>query len=318
MPTGRDLHHDTPLTNLAIAAFETMGDFVAPRVFPIVRVDKQSDRYYTIDSATWLRMPETRRAPKTKANMIEFRVSSDSFFCDNYALATDNPLEDLDNADRAIQLRESSTLLVTRGLLADMELRVATTAQSFAATMVRQTGANAWDAVTSADIMTQVLTGHLEIFQKTGLRANTLVLDYQSYMYARRNERAFERFKYVEGGLLSDTQLRELFMVDQILVARSLRNQAYEGQAASLMSIWGPTALLCRIEPNPGLKAATFGLSFRWQPEGFPAPMSVSRKVYSGAGDINAEVIEASYYQDEKVVAPSLGYYINTKSGFVW
>jgi hypothetical protein len=42
------------------------------------------------------------------------------------------------------------------------------------------------------------------------------------------------------------------------------------------------------------------------------------RQVEQGAGSRWVEVMEAGYYQDEKVIASALGFYINTKSGFVW
>lgn len=319
MPQGRQAHIDAPLSNLAVAAFETMGEFAAPRLFPVVPVDKQSNKYFTIDQDSWQRTPTTLRAPKTEARRVEFKVSSDSYFADNYALATDNALEDLDNADTAIQLRENGIEFVTRGMLADYEQRVATLCAANVSSIQRVTGANAWDAVSSADIVTQVHDAKLSIWSNTGVVANTLVLDYKSYNYARRNQIAFARYQYVEGGLLSEAQLKALFEVDNIIISTALKNSNAEGGGASRSTIWGPTALVCYTPPAARtLKTAAYGLSFRWTPAGFPAPMAVTRQVFSGAGTKNIEVLEANYFQDEKVVASGLGFYINTKSGAVW
>ena len=85
-PTGRDVYFDVPLSNVLIQAFQTAEDFVAPRLAPPVRVDKQSGRYYTLDKDTWLLVPDDLRAPGTPPNEIEFKVSSDGYFADNRAL----------------------------------------------------------------------------------------------------------------------------------------------------------------------------------------------------------------------------------------
>src|SRR3990167_10986316 len=97
MPTGIDIHHDRPLEALAIKAFQGSEGFIAQKLFPVVPVGKQSDRYYIISRDEWMRVNDTKRAPKTKANRIEFAVSSNGYFADNYSLAGDNALEDLDN-----------------------------------------------------------------------------------------------------------------------------------------------------------------------------------------------------------------------------
>jgi hypothetical protein len=303
-----------------VVAFETDGDFVAQRLFPVVGVGKQSDKYYTLRKEAWLKQPKTARAPRAKATRVEFDVSSDAYFADNYALAGEIPVEDLANADNAIRLRESTTRFITRGLLADQEVRVAANVLSNVSTVSRLTGADAWDATNSADLITQIGDAHLSIFQNTGLRANVLAIDYQSYLYAKRNTRLFSRFQFRATGdaMVSDAQLLEAFMVDQLWVARSQKNNANEAQTASITSIWGPTALLARVEPGTSMMTSTYGLSFRWTDPELGVPMAVTTTLEDGAGSKHIEILEAGYHQDEKVVASALAYYINTKSGAAW
>lgn len=321
MPTGRQVHIDSALSNLLVASFESMGDFVAPTIFPIVPVGKQSDKYYTLKKEAWLRVHKTQRAPRTQANRIEFDISSDSYYCNNYALAAEIPIEDIANQDPALSLRDSNTMFIARGLLSDMEARVANECISNVSTVSRLTGANAWDAVNSADIQTQIIDAHRSIFRNTGLRANALVMDYDSYMYARQNARLQAKFIYQQQGneasLLSDAQLKAAFMVDEILIARSQKNNATQG-SASITSIWGPTALLMRKERAVSRQTATFGLSFRWNDPALGTPMAVTSKLEDDAGSRHIEILEGMYYQDEKVIATDLGYYIQTKSGMVW
>lgn len=323
MPTGRAIHVDVPLTNTMVAAFETAGDFVAQRLFPVVTVGNQSDKYYTLRKESWLVLHDTYRAPKTKSNKVEFDVSSDAYYAKEHSLESDIPLQDLANQDNSIRLRESNTALITTGLLRGLEARVAataTTSGNHVAAPMRLTGADAWDAVNSADIATQINSAHLAIFNSTGLRANTLVLDYTSYRYAKRNTRLFEMFKYRAQGpaIISDAQLLEVFDVDSLIVARSQKNNANPAQTGSFTSIWGPTALLAHVEPALSMQTMTYGLSFRWTSPELGVPMAVSRAVFSGPGTANIEVLGAGYHQDEKIVARDLAFFINTKSGAAW
>ena len=101
--TGRDLHFDAPLSNVAIN-YRPSG-MIADLVAPIVNVQKQSDKYVIFDQADSFRIEDDKRAPGTEANIISRSVSSDSYFADNYALKDDLTLEDRENMD-AIFLSE--------------------------------------------------------------------------------------------------------------------------------------------------------------------------------------------------------------------
>jgi len=323
MPTGRAIHVDVPLSNTLVTAFQTAGDFVAERLFPVVGVGNQSDKYYILRKEAWLALPDTYRAPKTSARRIEFDVSSESYFAKNHALGAEISIEDLENSDNAIRLRESNTMMIATGLLRGLESRVAavaTTSGNHVAAPNRLKDADAWDAVNSADIATQIASAHMAIHNATGLSANTIILDYTSYMYAKQNTRLFERFKFRATGplLVEDAQLKELFMVDNLYVARSQKNNANPAQTASITSIWGPTALLARVEGALSMQTATYGLAFRWTSPSFGVPMAVERAQEIGAGSKKIEVLEGGYYQDEKIVAKDLAFYINTKSGAAW
>lgn len=322
-PSGRSAHMDVPLSNMMVAAFESSADYIANDLFPTVPVGKRSDRYWVLDPAAWMRIPDTERAERTAANRVYFRQTSDTYYCNGYALATDNALEDLANADNALSLRQTGTMFVSEMLMRSREYRVAQKVLANVSSIQRLTGANAWDAVNSADIQSQVLEAKLSIFNRTGLRANTMYIDYRSYLYARRNANAFERFKYVEGGLLSDQQLIELFEVDRIRVARSQYNTAKDSVSGvnSLQSIWGPMALVAYVDPTRNAaraqKVTTYGVTFDWQVEGMPS-MAVGRQSFSGPGTANVEVLEAGYFADEKILSSELGFFINTKSGTPW
>ena len=311
---ARDVHIDVPLSNIAVEAFST-GDFIGMQLFPVVDVRKQSDKYYTITKNSWLRTPSsTLRGPKQSPVRVEFDVSSDSYFADNYALASENAHEVLANADDPIQLRARTTRFLVDMLMRDQEVRVANQVTSITniGSGVSLTGANKWSNYLSSDPVADVTTGHAFIRQNTGLLANTMLMDFDTYQTVRRHPILLDMYKYTQGGLVNDAELKSVFKVDKILVSNAIRNAARENATASLVNIWGNNCLLCHVAPiATGLRTATFGLAFRWLNPELPAPWGV--RVYNDPDPgKKTEILEAGYYQDEKIVAAQLAYLVGS------
>lgn len=311
--TPAQVHIDVPLSNICVEAFR-VGDFVGPRIFPPVPVDNQSNLYYTIDKASWLRNPGTTlRAPKTSPRRVEFNVATDQYFASNYALAGENAFEVLANSDNPIALRARTARKVIEDLMRDQELRIArkVTSISNVGSGVILTGGNKWSDYTSSDPVADVSTGTAFIRSLTGLIANTLLLDWDTYQMTRRHPVILDMFKYTQGGLINDKELKEVFKVDEIIISNAIYNAAGDGGAASMQNIWGNNALLCYIDRTaPSMQTTTFGMGFQWKNPELPTAMTAS--VYNDPDPgKKTEVIEVGYYQDEKIVARELGYVIS-------
>jgi hypothetical protein len=313
-PTGRDIHFDVPLSNIAVQQFATgeQQGYVGMELFKPVPVDKQSNRYYVIDKNSWFLLHDTRRAPKTSPNRIEFRVSSDAYFAQNYALAGEIPNEDLANQDAAVQLYETTVQLVTEALQRDLERRIVNlvTSISNVGSGVVLAGANQWSDYINSNPIADVTTAHAFAVQNTGLVYNTMVLPWDVFQVVRRHPLLLDLFKYTQGGMLNEEQLRAVFNVDRILIPRAIVNNAPEGAPASFTMIWGDNVLLAYVSPQaPSLRTVTFGLAFQWKPEGFPAPFAVRRYPHWDPG-VASTITDVQYYQAEKIVAPQLAYVI--------
>lgn len=314
-PAGTDAYISMPLSNLAVEAFASDdSQFIAQDLLPEISVPKQSGKYYIIEKGEFLRTSGTGalRAPKAKARRVEFSVSCDSYFADNYALASEIALEDMVNADAALALRENSVRLVANRLRIDQEIRVANlvTSISNVGSGVALSGTNKWSDPINSDPIGDINTGHAFIRGATGLTANTLVLDWDTLQTLRRHQDIIELFKYTSGGELTDAQLQSVFKVDRVLVGKGIKNGGNEGAATSMTNIWGNTALLAYVGPTNGMQSATFGARFRWQNPIYPANFGVKTNVENKAGEGNIEIVEAGYYQDEKVIAREFAYAI--------
>lgn len=308
-PSGRGAHHDVPLSNLAIKAFQGTGGYIAQSLFPIVPVGKQSDKYYVLDKNSWLRIGESFRAPKTSPRRVNFRVSSESYFADNYALSGENALEDLANADNAIRLRENTTGVVTDMLLRDYENRVAqmVTSGTNLGSYVSLSGVAKWSDLVNSDPISDVTTAHAFIRNSTGMKANTGVIDEDTIAILRRHPVVLDLYKYTAGGQATMEQIKEVLGVSNLLVGGGIKNNALEGATASITNIWGNNVILAHVEPGTSLETATFGLTYRWTPAGLPLPMQARRYPDPDPGK-KVEVVEVGMYQDEKIVASDLSY----------
>jgi len=308
-PVGRDAHLDVPLSNVAVKAFQGTEDYIAQQLMPVVPVGKQSDKYYVIDKDAWLRIDNSLRAPKTAPRRVEFQVSSEGYFCDNYALAAENALEDLANADAALRLREGSTEHVTEMLLRDYENRVASMVLSGSnlGSYVSLSGTDKWSDYTNSDPVADVTTAHAFIRGQTGLTANTMVIDKDTLTIVRRHPILLDMYKYNGTGLVSMDVIKSVFEVENVLVGKGIKNNAAYGATASITNIWGNNVVLAHVKPGMSLKTATFGLSFRWTPAGIPGPMQAFRYRDPDPGK-KVEVVEVGMYQDEKIVAKDLSY----------
>ncbi len=311
--SGPDLHHDVLLSNIAISAFdEGVDTFIADQIFPMVTVGKQSDKYAIIEKDAFFRVTEARRSPKTEARRIEFRISSESYYAHNFALAGENALEDIANADISFQLRENTTRAVVTDLRRAQEERIANIVTSItnigSGTLL--TGTNKWTDFINSDPMADVTTGHAFIRRQTGMTANTMMIDWDTLMIVRRHPDLLDLFKYTSGGQITDDQLKQVFHVDNMIVGRGIKENDLEGGTSSITNMWGNNVLLAHIEAAASTQTKTLGLRFTWNPSPFGAAFAVSRKREEGAGTRWVEIVEAQHWQDEKVVARDLGYLI--------
>ena len=310
----RDVYIDAPLSNVAVMAFN-QGTFVGPALFPVVDVGKQSGNYYVITKADWLRLPQsTTRAPKTAPRRVSFSVTSEQYNAINYALAGDNSIEDLSNADNAIRLRRNTARFVVSQLAGDMEVRIANKVTSISniGSGVTLAAANRWSNYANSSPISDVRTAHAFIRNNTGVRANTALMDYDTCEMLRTHPELLDLSKYTEGGILTDAQIMQAFKVKRLLIGDAVREASKEGGTGSMVNVWGNNALICYVDQAaPGPETMTFGLGFRWTPEGAPAPMQARTYMDPDPGK-KAEVTEGGYYQDEKIVASQLAYLIGT------
>lgn len=313
-------HIDAALSNYAVAAFDSGADgskFVAPLVAPAITVDKQSNRYFILDPASFFTDDgqSAKRAPQTAAKRVIYSVSSESYYCDNYALTHGFGIEEMANFDPAVRGQQAVDLIQGK-LRRGQEIRLANllTSISNVGSGVALTGANKWSDYAGSDPIGDIDSGQAFIRRMTGLAANTLILDSDTLSVLRRHALLLDMFKYTSGGTVTMEQMAQAFRVDRILEAAGLKNAVNQGQTMSLSNIWGNSAVLAYVPPGGGgtFQAPTAGVvRFQWSSDGiYGNNFNVMRTLKNEAGSEHAEIIECGHFQAEKVTGRNLIYTI--------
>lgn len=306
------LYIDPLLSNFAVG-YAPHG-LIAPDVFPIVNVPRQSGVYAVFEQADLFRVGDTKRAPGTEANRIRFRVGSDTYFCINYALKTQVLLEETANADAVfrMQLEQQRVGGALTMLALDWENRLA--GRVFNATNVGSSVqvASSWTASTSNPVG-DLNTALDNVENATGYRPNTMVIGVEAWRALRRHPDVINKSRnpnIVAGGNYPAVEeVARLFELERILVGTAFRNTAQEGQPQNLKPVWGPHALLAYLETQQAVDAPTYGAAFRWVEPSVPN-MQVERLPFDSR--IKAQELEVGYFQDENVVAPALGFLVQS------
>jgi len=304
LATGRDLHIDTVLSNIVIG--RRPAGYIADQLLPVLNVSKQSNVYYKRDFKESLQyVPNLdARAPGTKSKEVFWTVSSDTYFAKNYALSTHWTTEDEVNADDSIALNQESAEYVTDRLLISYEARVAALANTAANVATTTNVATAWSNTTGSRPFDD-LSNQIEAFRmRTSLRPNLLIVPEQIATLLRRNDQIIDRLFGDRGGIAMDSQIASLLKVDKILVPEIMVNTAALGAAGTIAPVWGNYVHLAYVSPLPGRKVDTWLQAFRWTDPRFGVPFAIRRFPFDS--ETMSQRIEASYYQDEKVISSDL------------
>mgnify|MGYP003651718946 CR=1 FL=1 len=244
-PTASAVHVNTPLTNISVAYSQQADKFVAHRVFPVVPVAKQSDRYYEYSKDDWLRSEAQLRAPGSESAGGGYRLTNTStYFCAVNAIHKDVDDQIRANADPVINMDRDATEYITQQLLMKREkdwvssfFQLLTWTGSTTDTDIGVgTGiTTAWDATSTP--ITDIALQAASIMKKTGYYPNTLVITPDVYNALINNDDIVDRIKYTQKGVVGRDLLANVLGLDRVEVCWATNNTAKEGATASMSFI---------------------------------------------------------------------------------
>lgn len=321
-PSRSDVHVDRPLTNISIAFMQSATNFVADRVFPVVPVGKQSDKYFTYDRGMFNRDEMQRRAPSTESAGATYKLSTDSYSADVWALHHDIADQVRANADTPLQLNRETTEFLSVKALIRKEKSWATTFFATGVWTTERAGVASgptgtqflrWDESASTPIE-DVRQGATDMAVLTGFRPNKLVIGRRVYDALLDHPDIVGR---IDRGQTSGTaivmrqNLAALFEMDEVLVMDAIENTANEGATNVHAHIGGKHALLAYSAPSPGIMVPSAGYTFSWT--GLLGAGSLGTRISTLRMEhLKADRLEIEMAFDHKKVSADLGSFFLT------
>jgi hypothetical protein len=316
-PSINSVHVDAILTNISVAYLQNQDNFIADKVFPVIPVDKKSDKFFTYTKNDWFRDEAQRRAGGTESAGGGYGLSTGSYSADVFAFHKDLDDQTLANADAPLNPLREATEFVTRRLMLRKEVQWNT---DFFAGGV---WANDYDGVSGAPTTNQVKQwsdyaasdpiddiedAKAGILSTTGMEPNTLVLGYDVFRALKNHPDIVDRIKYTSAQTVTADMLAAMFDIPRVIVSKGVKATNNEGATAAYSFTSGKKALLAYVAPTPGLLTPSAGYSFSWT--------GVSGGIGSTVGvtsfrmeSLKAERVEAEMAFDNKVIASDLGWF---------
>lgn len=307
---GRDLYLDTPLSNL-LMDYRPRG-LIADMIAPIVNVQRQSGAVVEFNQDDRLRPEDDKRSPGTQAKRVTWDVSSQLYYCNNYALMAGVTIEDRNNADPiyAQRLFENRGQLLLDKLYLNWENRLASKVTSASNVGSSAAVSSIWTG-TGADPMLDLNTAIDNVYYATGYRPNRMVFGPKAWDSFRRHSTVRNvLFGTNNGGGYANTQqAADIFEMDRVLVAGGFKNSNQENIARSIGTIWGPSVLVYYAPENASMEDPSFMYSYRLDAPGIPN-LQVERHPYDSK--TKTDDIEVGYYQDEHITGSRFGFLVQS------
>lgn len=310
-PTQNQVHVDAILTNISVAYLQRQDNFIASKVFPVVPVSKQSDKFFTYTKNDWFRDEAQRRADATESAGGGYNLSTDTYQCDVYAFHKDIGDQTRANADAPINVDREATEFVTSRLLLKMETQFVSNFFTTGVWATDSTPTNLWDDYTASDPLSDVETAKRAILSVTGFEPNTLVLGYDVFKALKNHPDLVDRIKYTSSQVITSDLMASLFDVPRVLVAKAVKATNNEGGTGAYSFTHGKHALLTYSAPSAGLLQPSGGYVMSWTgvSGGLGATIGTSRLRME---QFKADRIEAEVSFDMKVIGSDLGYFFNS------
>lgn len=309
-PTSSQVHVDAILTNISVAYIQRQENFIANKVFPIVPVDKQSDKYFSYTKNDWFRDEARLRADATESAGGGYNLSTSSYSADVWAFHKDVGDQTRANADAPINVDREAVEFVTSRLLLKMETEWVSNFFGTGVWGTDYTPGNLWSDYTNSDPLNDVEDAKAAILSTTGFEPNTLVLGYDVFKELKNHPDLVDRIKYTSSNVITTDMIARMFDVERVLVSKSVKATNNEGGTAAYSFTAGKNALLCYSAPSPGLLQPSAGYVMSWTgvSGGLGQTIGASRFRMES---VKADRIEGEMAFDMKVVAADLGYFFS-------
>ncbi len=322
-PTANDVHVDALLADVAIR-FKN-SKYIADRIFPMVRVMKQSGLYTIFRKGDWFRDEAGPRPPGSKSRRGGYKVTTGNYYCNEQAFSVPVPDEVRANFELPGDADSNATEIAVDKVLLGKERDVAslvTTAGNWTSSEDAEGG---WVASSGNTFIADVQKGIRTIQGLTGIKPNKLALDMATFMGLQNVSDITDRIKYTgtgtEPATVTARTIAALFQLDEVVVGEAIYSDSEEvvaGTDFNKVNIWETNTgkgmgFLFYAPPRPSIQVPSAGYMFNWPSDEIAGLNIAQEHVARGIRRWrekaeHQDVIEAYENYDVGVTAADLGY----------
>jgi len=287
--------------------------FIGTQVAPVVEVAKASGTFGKIPIEELLRTPDTVRAPGSGYSRSAHKFTTDSYTTQEHG--HEFPVDDnqaavysdfFDAEMKATQRCYDAILRAQERRIAALIFNTTTWTGASLTTGV----SNVWSASNGTPVA-DVEAACQKVWSNSGLWPNTLILTRLAFRALRHSDDIINRIKYWGGDdpkqrAVTAAVLAQVFDLDRVIVADSIKNTANEAQSASLASLWDKTmAMVCHINPSSDVSVPTLARLFHYGEDG--SQIGGTIETYREE-QTRSQIVRVRHQVGEKVMYPELGH----------
>jgi hypothetical protein len=309
--------------------------FIGEQVFPVIPVAVRSDKYFQYNIAdfssaspfTANNRPASLRSPGAEAAEIDYRVSTNNYYCEEYAYRGIVLDAEVAIADDPLQPDKDQTLQLTERLMLDNELMIAKKAGNIAgysatnkeALTTSSTGTS-WAQYASANSnpFTDIRYGKLAVIHGCMREPNHMALSVNTARVLADHPMLKDLVKYTHQDALTTSGLPKVLRGLMVHEGAGQVNVSAEGAGYSGGNIWQASdgtdmALIYYSNTSPTLRSVSYGYTFE-APDDRTGARGISIVRYRQETR-KGVLIEAAFMRDYRNIAiDSLG---NAGAGYL-
>jgi hypothetical protein len=322
LPTSRDAHVNTVLTDWAVRYMNEATDFKADLLAPIIPSKKKTNSFYKFEKADWFRDEMKKRGEGGPVPMAGYRLTTEPFEIDVWSVG--KPIDDQtrDNEDDILDSDEDATQFVMNLERIRREKAFCTAAMATGKWSTDVTGNTSasvygsntvaqWDDADSSPLE-DIAYYRSAMKLATGLNGNVLAIGRQVWDVLKNHPDLLSR---ITGGSNNGNPAKvtaeivaQVMELEELVILEAVENTALEGATMTGAYIAGKHGLLMHRNLKAGRKGATAIKTMTWQR---PRSDASGIAILKYPQTVHMDVVECESNFVHKICATDLGVFFN-------
>jgi len=279
---------------------------VALELAPVVEVEDEEGNFLKFNPDTLQGGVEDLRAMGQQANSLDWKVTKDTYACEEYALEKAMDWRELKKYQKFLDLAKTNQEVLSEVLLTNREVRIATllttTANYYSSSYYTSlSGTQCWDDFTNSDPEADVETAREQV-SLNAAEPNTISIPINIWRKIRRHPAIRALVKDTDASQLTlDGFPKRLFGMNASYPG-ARQNTAAPGVTEAITRIWSDNVWVGVVNPRPSKETMSFAYTF--QVQGMLSETYEDKKRKSDVVRITVGI------EDSKIVCNKAGYII--------